>query len=629
MGRNRRPARRALIVAAALAVAGGPLLLASLAAPAAASGLVTPTPSLCDTTWVPKASSVIVFPPPGTLTANPRTQVSIRGTPLGKFGPIDVVGSRSGTHGGVWRADSDGRGASFYPSRPFDPGETVTVRTRLHVVNGYQGRWTFRVSDPAAAPGDLTVTSTDSGPGVFSPHSRPIHPAIVTVADPNGRTPAPGYFFLAPKPGFGMGIGIPGPMIVDNRGKLVWYRPVGDSQEAFDFRPQTYQGQPVLTWWQGRVTDLYYGTGTGLIVNDKYQTIATVHAGDGYSTDLHEFQITPENTALLLAYQPVHFRAGRFDGVAVDSIVQEIDIPTGNVLFEWHSLDHVWLRDSVMPYTTDDYDYFHVNSADLDARNDGILISARGTDSEYFVSRYTGQIQWRLSGKKSSMGGTVETIGQHDVKWLGPNSISIFDDGSTGSGSSESHSRGLVVGLDCVNHRASYVKRYSPAGGGLATSQGSMQLLPDAAGRLSTADSDAVLGMGSENTFYELAPAGATVLAGSLPASSGSEDQSYRVFKDGWRGYPTTPPLARAVANSGGGLTAYVTWNGNTQVDKWRISGAASCSAATWTDRDTVPKSGYETRISEPWSDGCVRITALDRGGNPIAGGTSAKTPVG
>src|ERR1700753_812127 len=42
-----------------------------------------------------------------------------------------------------------------------------------------------------------------------------------------------------------------GPEILDQNGNVVWFHPIPAGQEASDFRTQTYNGQPVLTWWQG------------------------------------------------------------------------------------------------------------------------------------------------------------------------------------------------------------------------------------------------------------------------------------------------------------------------------------------------------------------------------------------
>jgi hypothetical protein len=92
-----------------------------------------------------------------------------------------------------------------------------------------------------------------------------------------------------------------GPEILDKRGNIVWFHAIPPAQTASDFRTQTYQGQPVLTWWQG--TGLGgLASGTDYIYNEHHQQIATVNAGNGLSADGHEFLITPWNTALILSY---------------------------------------------------------------------------------------------------------------------------------------------------------------------------------------------------------------------------------------------------------------------------------------------------------------------------------------
>ena len=55
----------------------------------------------------------------------------------------------------------------------------------------------------------------------------------------------------------------------------------------------------------------------------------------------------------------------------LDSVVQEIDIKTGLVLYQWDSLDHVPLADSyeAMPATAGGpFDYFHINSVQQQRR---------------------------------------------------------------------------------------------------------------------------------------------------------------------------------------------------------------------------------------------------------------------
>src|SRR5215213_973358 len=75
----------------------------------------------------------------------------------------------------------------------------------------------------------------------------------------------------------------------------------GKYRSARHFKMQYYQGRPALTWWEGRVV-AGHGVGEYVIFDGSYHEIARVRAGNGYRGDLHEFLITPQDTALLTAY---------------------------------------------------------------------------------------------------------------------------------------------------------------------------------------------------------------------------------------------------------------------------------------------------------------------------------------
>src|SRR5215217_1395922 len=217
--------------------------------------------------------------------------------------------------------------------------------------------------------------------GVWAFRSRPdLTPAAAEVAGSAYGT-APGYVFLALKEGAGEH----GPMILDDRGQLVWFEKY---VTARNFKVQRYRGRPVLTWWEGTVV-AGHGVGEYVVFDNSYREIARFRAGNDYPGDLHEFLITPDDTALLTAYAAVPADLSSVGGVeygsAWDGITQEIDIETGEVLFEWHSLDHVGVEESyVHPPADPDfvYDYFHINSIDVD-HDDNLLISARNTSAVY------------------------------------------------------------------------------------------------------------------------------------------------------------------------------------------------------------------------------------------------------
>src|SRR5215212_1501658 len=131
---------------------------------------------------------------------------------------------------------------------------------------------------------------------VLAFRSRPdLSPAAVEVTTEQAHDDtAPGYLFIALKEGTGEH----GPMIIDDLGQLVWF---GKYSSARDFKMQYYQGRPVLTWWEGRVV-CGHGIGEYVIFDDSYHEIARVRAGNGLRGDLHEFLITPQDTALLTTY---------------------------------------------------------------------------------------------------------------------------------------------------------------------------------------------------------------------------------------------------------------------------------------------------------------------------------------
>jgi hypothetical protein len=95
----------------------------------------------------------------------------------------------------------------------------------------------------AATPSSRAVARMQAAsPTVQSFRSRPdLRPPAISLLTRSPGT-APGYLFVAEHHGPGQH----GPMILDDRGRLVLFQPLG-RQVATDLRAQTYQGRPVLT----------------------------------------------------------------------------------------------------------------------------------------------------------------------------------------------------------------------------------------------------------------------------------------------------------------------------------------------------------------------------------------------
>ena len=110
-----------------------------------------------------------------------------------------------------------------------------------------------------------------------------------------------------------------------------------------------------------------------------------MRAGNGLAGDLHDIELTNRGTAFITIYAKVDADLSVVnsdkDGEAMDSVIQEVDVATGEVVWEWRSLDHVALGEShAGPPQTHRfaYDYFHINSIDENADGD-LLVSARNT----------------------------------------------------------------------------------------------------------------------------------------------------------------------------------------------------------------------------------------------------------
>jgi hypothetical protein len=343
----------------------------------------------------------------------------------------------------------------------------------------------------------------------------------------------------------------------------------------------------VLTWWQGTTLGgAGHGEGEGVIADTSYHVIAHVHARHGYFADQHSFVLTPQGTALIEAYHETRAdlssAGGSRDGEVYDGIVQEIDLTTGRVMFEWHSLDHVRVADSYQPAPRDPsipYDYFHINSVGLSA-DGNLLISSRHTWTVYEVDRQTGRIIWRLGGKHSDfeLGPGVRFAWQHNPMPVGSDELRIFDNESNGR-PVRPESRVITLRLDRASKTATLVDSIEHPGRLSVPSQGNSELLP--AG-------DLFVGWGRLGRFSEFGPNGKLLLDAVFPPGY----DTYRAYRFPWVGHPSSGPVV-AARRAGPDATVHAFWNGATDVARWGI--LAGPNASSLKEVASVPWNGLDT----------------------------------
>jgi hypothetical protein len=399
--------------------------------------------------------------------------------------------------------------------------------------------------------------------------------------------------------------------MLDNSGELVWFRPLSDhgspDLRAFNVRTQSYKGQRVLCWFQGRVVQ-DHGLGHYVVVDSSYRTVAKVRADHGYAGDLHEFFITSHGTAMFTCYGTRATDLTRFGGSSSGSyyygVVQEVDIATGKLLFEWRSDDEIPLEESyVIPALDHSWDYFHINSISIDPSDGNLIVSGRNTWACYKLNRTTGAVMWRLGGKNSDflIQRDARFAFQHDVIAHGSGIFTVFDN-EAGPPRESSSSRGLILHVNEKSRLVRLVRSLSHKPPILSNALGSVQLL---------ADGHAFVGWGTTSYFTEYDSGGAVLFDGYFEGPT----HSYRAFKEQWEGQPLTHPAVHAALEDDRTIV-WVSWNGATRIVSWRL--LVGRRANSLTAAREQPRAGFETQLDVGGQHRWIRVEALDSSGNVL-----------
>jgi hypothetical protein len=445
-----------------------------------------------------------------------------------------------------------------------------------------------------------------------------LHPPKLTINGKPQRGLAPGYFMTGVFKNVlakGPMIGQSGPLMLDRNLQPVWFDPIGTDALAANLRVQTYQGKPVLSWWQGTVSGTGATvTGEDIVVDQHYKPVAKITGADGWVISEHDMIISGSN-AWVTAYKNVPANltpyGGSADGIVVDSAVQEYDLKTGRLLYTWDAFNpggtpNIPLSQSEQrPFPGIPWDAYHINSIQLTG-DESFLVSMRNTWTAYLVSRTTNAIEWTVSGNPKNstfaLPANAQFQWQHDVELHNGNVLSVFDDhcceiasvagGKAKFGKPSGPSRGLVVRLDLTNHTGSLVSQYVRGKNFNAAFLGNAQLLPGG---------NVTLGWGSTPFFSEVNRKGKLLLDAAWPFP----DLNYRTYVQKWVGMPSFPPSG-ALRNN----RVYASWDGATQVASWKVLAGSTAKSLKAVASKT--KTGFETTIPLTGSFKVYEVQALD-----------------
>jgi EmrB/QacA subfamily drug resistance transporter len=459
-------------------------------------------------------------------------------------------------------------------------------------------------------------TTKDAYTYVSAPN---LHPPKITGGAANPSVKLPGdimianFYDLTQQPMVGQS----GPLVLGQDLQPIWFKPVPTNVVASNLVAQTYNGKPVLSWWQGDVTATgQINSGEDIVVNQHYQKIATIRGKDGWIPTLHEFVIRG-NDAWVTANKNVPADLAKYGGVnggaEIDSAVQEYDIRTGKLVYSWVASKHILPSDSyaVPPENGFPWDVYHVNSVDP-LGNGTFLVSMRNTWAVYLVNEKTGKIEWSLGGKHSTFNvpEADRFQWQHDAQLVNPTTLTVFDDACcdiTGAGvylKANGPSRGLVLSLDQANHTVKLKQQYSHGVSVESRYMGNVQTL---------ANGKAFVGWGDVPFFSEFSKSGQLLFDAVMP----TPDITYRAYVQPWVGLPLYPPSG-AERTQNGVTTVYASWNGATKLSAWKVVAVGQNASTTVVAQKH--KSGFETAIPVK-SSGRFEVEALNAAGRVI--GTS------
>ncbi|KIY51011.1 hypothetical protein FISHEDRAFT_38264 [Fistulina hepatica ATCC 64428] len=267
--------------------------------------------------------------------------------------------------------------------------------------------------------------------------------------------------------------------------------------------------------------------------------------------DLHEFRITSSNeTVLMILMKTVGADlssiGGSRHGMVYSPFIQEVDIETGKLVWEWSAAEHLIVRcyfelqstfsGSFQHFGGGVYGYAHCNAVYKD-EDGNFLMSFRFYSMIIKVDGKTKDIIWRLGGKNSdfSFNNGSTFIGQHDpqVHTLTFSfQLTLFDNDCDDLGTLGpwGTARGIWVRLDYDKMTVTLVREYLPPERKRADIEGGMEILPNG---------NVLVAHGSSGWVLEYTHDGELVF-------NGQTHQVYRAYKypkDFWPGNGLPDPI--------------------------------------------------------------------------------------
>ncbi|KAM3511721.1 hypothetical protein MY11210_004611 [Beauveria gryllotalpidicola] len=429
---------------------------------------------------------------------------------------------------------------------------------------------------------------------------------------------------------------VEGPAIFRSNGDLVW------TQDGWgrtrDLKVQTVGHRSYMTFWHDE-SSRHDGGASYVVLDRSYEMVKELRPVGEISSRPVELKLTDDGTAIILMHNAtkVHTPFGSLqNGWINDAIIQEIDMKSNELVFEWRASHHFNITMSQAPIENQGrtpetaFDFFHATGIDLDHKGD-YVISSRNMCNAVALRRGHGNVLWVVGGKLNSFedasgGEAAAMISSQGVQWYGDSTLLLLDGGHVPDiedwPGRRSNARTIYINTN--TNMAALLRTYStPAVVTSRHSKGTVQRLRNG---------NVFVGWGDDNplaaAYTEYSEDGralcaarfreASVASARLKKMTGGGGGGGRVVsKYAWTGTPAAQPVIVVRPHES---ALYVSWNGDTQSTAWLLrSNNTERGDGSLGARCVVDRAGFETRIPIPRDVGeVIEIMGVDDRGRTL-----------
>jgi hypothetical protein len=368
-------------------------------------------------------------------------------------------------------------------------------------------------------------------------------------------------------------------MIITNDGTPIWYRALTNAGWDFKVLPNGYlhyaQQIRALTYTGG-------GDVTHEILDENYNSIESIHGGNGYAAEAHDFQMLPNGNVLQTGYYLSEVDMsqvvsnGNPAALVSGAVIQEVDAQR-TVVFQWRSWDHYPFTSQWVNSTAAVISAFHVNCVFQDT--DGHLIIST-PDWVKKINRQTGDIMWHLGGTENqftfvgvSQQQGVSDFRSHAINRLANGNVLLYNNSAFTPGTTSTVHE---YALDETNKIATHIWTYTPSPAIPGPFQGNAQRL---------SNGNTFVGWGG---LGNLTPVACTEVAGTNVVFQMKFNNpnviSYRAYRFAY------PPESQAIEASVTDVSAGNSYNfGGTGVSIGVVSGGGGYNRVTVTNEPYAP----------------------------------------